>query len=114
MLSLVVLMVLGITSIFAQTEKKETFKVAGSCGMCKNRIEKATKSVDGVTSADWDKETKILEVFFDSEQTDIHKIHMAIAKAGHDTEMQKTSDEVYDELPECCKYERLSGKSSCC
>ncbi len=114
MLSLVVLMVLGITSVFAQTGKKEIFKVAGNCDMCENRIEKSAKSVGGVTSAEWDKETKMLEVVFDSEQTGINKIHMAIAKAGHDTKMHKASDDDYDQLPECCKYERLSGKTSCC
>jgi hypothetical protein len=32
---------------------------------------------------------------------------MAIANSGHDTKMHKASDEVYDKLPGCCKYERM-------
>ena len=106
-LSLLALVFISVTTVTAQTEKKESFKVAGNCGMCETRIEKAATSVDGVLSADWDKETKMIDVKFDSEKVDTHKVHMAIAKAGHDTKMHKASDEVYDKLPGCCKYERM-------
>ena len=107
MLSLVALVFITVTTVTAKSEEKETFKVAGNCGMCETRIEKAAKSVEGVLSADWDKETKMIDVKFNSEEVEIHKVHMAIAKAGHDTKMHKASDEVYDKLPGCCKYDRL-------
>lgn len=97
-------------SLFAQEVKKEKFKVYGNCGMCESRIEKAAKSVDGVSTADWDKETKMIEVAFDKSKIDVHKVHMAIAKAGHDTDMHKAKDETYDALPGCCKYDRKSMK----
>ncbi|MGC9341505.1 MAG: heavy-metal-associated domain-containing protein [Bacteroidales bacterium] len=96
---------MGTMALFAQG-KTEKFEVKGNCGMCEKRIEKAAKSVDGVTAADWDKETKMIEVSFDDSKTDIHNIHTAIAKAGHDTPMHKASDEVYEKLPACCKYDR--------
>ena len=108
MLGFLALVFFTMTTVTAQTEKQETFKVAGNCGMCETRIEKAAKSVDGVLAADWDKETKMVEVKFDSDKANIHKVHMAIAQAGHDTEMHKASDEVYDKLPGCCKYERMA------
>jgi len=111
MLSLITIMVLSITTMFAQSEKKEKFEVAGNCGMCKNRIEEASKTVEGVNSANWDKETKMLEVKYDSSKVNIHKVHMAIAKAGHDTKLHKASNETYDKLPGCCKYERLSSET---
>ena len=115
MLGLIALFAISISSVNAQTEKKAEFEVAGNCGMCKIRIEKAAKSVDGVSSAVWDKETKMIEVAYNPEKSDIHKIHMAIAKAGHDTKMHKATDAVYDKLPGCCKYERISARSSeCC
>ena len=41
-----------------QESKTEEFKVFGNCGMCKSRIEKAAKAVDGVSMAEWDKKTK--------------------------------------------------------
>ncbi len=101
--------VLGTFTVFAG-EKKEKFKVKGNCGMCETRIEKAAKSVDGVSTADWNKETKQIEVVFDDAKTDVHKIHIAIAKAGHDTKLHKAKDEVYNKLPACCKYDRTEEK----
>ncbi|MEE4198679.1 MAG: heavy-metal-associated domain-containing protein [Bacteroidales bacterium] len=111
LLSMLFIAGISISSI-AQNIKKEKFKVYGNCGMCETRIEKAAKAVDGVSVADWDKETKMIEVSFDESKTDVHKIHMAIAKAGHDTEMHKASDEVYKGLPGCCQYERAASKQS--
>jgi len=49
----------------------------------------------------------MIDVKFNSEKVDIQKVHMAIAKAGHDTKMYKAENEVYDKLPGCCKYERM-------
>ena len=109
MLSLVALMLFTVTTLMAQTEKKEKLLVAGNCGLCKKRIETAAKSVEGVSTAEWDEETKMLEVSYDSTKANIHQIHMAVAKAGHDTKMHKASDEAYDKLPACCKYERLTA-----
>lgn len=103
----IALMSIGTTFGQAKTEK---FKVYGNCGMCESRIEKAAKSVDGVTIADWNKETKIIAVSFDASKTDVHKVHMAIAKVGHDTEMHKAKDDVYNALPGCCQYERAPVK----
>lgn len=112
MMILIGMLVLGTMTLWAQNEKESKFKVSGKCSMCKARIEKAANSVEGVTSADWNKETKMMEVTFDGSKTDVHKIHMAIADAGHDTEMHKASDEAYAKLPSCCKYreEEQSGK----
>jgi copper chaperone CopZ len=104
-LSLIMLFALGF-SVFAQNVKTEMFKAYGNCDMCKARIEKAANSVDGVNSADWNLDSKMVKVSFDMEKTNIHMVHMAIAKAGHDTEMHKASDEVYNKLPACCKYVR--------
>ena len=104
-------MVLGLSTLFllAQSEKTEKFEVAGNCGMCETRIEKAANSVAGVTSADWDKESKMIEVSYNPEKSDLHKIHLAITKAGHDTKMHMAADDVYDDLPGCCKYERMAS-----
>lgn len=104
-LSLVCMFLLGTTMVFAQA-KIEKFEVKGNCGMCKTRIEKASKSVDGVTKADWNKETKVLEVSFDESKATVEKIQKAIASVGHDTPMHKAPDEVYNALPGCCKYDR--------
>ena len=99
---------MGTMSVFAQG-KTEKIKVYGNCGMCENRIETAAKSVDGVTVADWDKDTKMLALTFDESKTNIHKVHTAVAKVGHDTDLHKAKDEVYNNLPGCCKYDRPTG-----
>lgn len=101
----------GLSNLKAE-DKKETkeFKVFGNCGMCETRIEKAAMAVEGVSTADWNKETKMIKVTFDSETTNVHKIHMAIAKVGHDTEMHKADDKVYAALPGCCLYDRPEEK----
>lgn len=52
------LFLIGISSVFGQKTKTEEFKVYGNCGMCKNRIEKAVKALEGISAADWNKEIK--------------------------------------------------------
>ena len=100
---------MGISSFtLIAGNKTEKFKVAGNCGMCETRIEKAAKSLEGVSAADWNQETKMIEVTFDDGITDVEAIHKAIAEVGHDTSKCSAKDEVYNQLPGCCKYERLS------
>lgn len=106
-LSLVALFMFGVVAVFAGN-KVEKVKVYGNCDMCKARIEKAAKAVDGVATANWDKKTKMMDLAFDDSKTDVHKVVMAIAKAGHDTEMIKATDEAYNKLPGCCHYDRTN------
>jgi Cu(I)/Ag(I) efflux system membrane fusion protein len=87
-------------------EEHTSFLVGGNCGMCKDRIEKTALSVSGVTSAKWDAETLKLHLNY-NKGVAIDKIHKAIANAGHDTEKEKAPDIRYNELPDCCLYERF-------
>ena len=105
-LSFIAVMMLSMTTLMAQSEKKVSFEVSGNCGMCEKRIEAAAQAVDGVSAADWNKETKVIEVTFDGSKTDKSKIQEAIAKVGHDTGKYKAEDAVYSKLPGCCKYDR--------
>jgi hypothetical protein len=88
------------------TVKTESFKVLGLCGMCKSRIEKTAKG-EGATSAAWDSKTQMLTVTFDPSKTSKDALSKKIASVGHDTELYKASDDVYENLPGCCHYERL-------
>ena len=87
-----------------------TLKTEGLCDMCKTRIEKAALKVAGVTKAEWNRETKILTLEFDSAKTNLETISKAVAKAGHDTAKHKADDNVYNNLPGCCKYRERSGQ----
>jgi len=84
------------------------FEVGGACEMCKDRIEKAARSVDGVSSAEWSIEDHILHLSYNSKKVKLVDVHKAIAAVGHDTEKVKAPDSVYNNLPDCCLYERLS------
>ena len=85
-----------------------TFGVRGNCGMCKSTIESATMSVEGVDTASWSTESKMISINVSTEINDqfINDIHNAIAKSGYDTELSTALDEDYDKLPMCCKYNR--------
>jgi Cu(I)/Ag(I) efflux system membrane fusion protein len=83
-----------------------TMKVQGNCSMCKKNIEGAAKSVKGVESASWNKETKELQFQYNEEQASPEAVSKAIAKVGYDTEKDKAKDKVYDALPGCCKYRK--------
>ena len=85
-----------------------TFGVRGNCGMCKSTIESATMSIEGVDTATWSTESKMLSINVSTEINDqfINDIHNAIAKSGYDTELSTSLDEDYDKLPMCCKYNR--------
>ena len=109
--SLVFVFLMGTVSVFAK-DKTEKFLVNGKCGMCEKRIEMAALSLEGVSKADWNKETKEISVTLDDSKTDIHKVHMVIAKVGHDTQMHKANDDVYNELPSCCQYDRSVLKAA--
>jgi membrane fusion protein, copper/silver efflux system len=82
------------------------FGVSGNCELCKERIEKAALSVNGVSKAKWDVNKKNLDIIFDKGKTDVMTVHKAIAKVGHDTDMIKADDNVYALLPECCLYRK--------
>ena len=120
-LSVAVIAALGLTSCKNET-KKETettstemsedmamtdlsFGVRGNCEMCKNTIEKAANSVEGVASANWDVDKKKIDVSFDDTKTDAMAIHKAIAASGYDTEKVDGNEDAYDGLPGCCKYD---------
>ena len=82
------------------------FKVYGNCEMCKDRIENLALSIDGVEKAEWGIESNMLQLSILSELISVENIHQEIAAVGHDTELERAPDEVYNGLHECCKYER--------
>ncbi|OAD44531.1 heavy-metal-associated domain-containing protein [Polaribacter atrinae] len=118
-LSLAIIATVGFTSCKNETKQKTntteiskevanaslTFGVRGNCGMCKNTIEKAANAVEGVSNANWSIDKKKIEVSFDDTKTDVMAIHTAIAASGYDTEKVSGSEEAYNGLPGCCKYD---------
>jgi len=111
----VALLMMVTTISFAQKTKSETFKVSGNCGMCKTKIEKAAKDA-GATYAAWDVEKKEVTVKYNNSSTNTAKIQKQIAAVGYDNVGAKATDETYNKLHGCCKYDRAAStdKASCC
>ncbi|MDF3026591.1 MAG: mercury transporter [Fluviicola sp.] len=85
--------------------KTESYKVSGNCEMCKNTIETAA-SKKGISSAEWNKDTKVLRLTYDSVKSSASEILKKVAYAGYDNEAFLAPDEAYSKLPECCRYAR--------
>ena len=110
MMKKILLLSLFIVSISVngqnQKNKKSNFEVIGNCEICKKRIEKAALSLKGVKMATWDIPSNILSVTYNPNKILLNKIQSAIANVGHDTPLFRAPDDVYNELPMCCIYER--------
>lgn len=109
------MMLLVLTlSVRAQEQKnknaKYTIEVNGNCEQCQRRIQKAAFAVSGVKMASWSIETHKLALTLNEEKTSIAAVKKGIAKVGHDTEGVKATQEDYDNLHSCCKYEREDTK----
>lgn len=102
------LLIVAPLSLFAQKKdvQKTSFEVDGVCGMCKARIEKTAFGLKGVKSAKWNIPTHQFTILFDANKVSLEDVHQAIANAGHDTPLATAPDEVYENLPMCCLYER--------
>lgn len=104
---MVIAVLLSSVNSFAQIKNAttETVKIYGNCGMCKATIEKAG-NVNKVATVEWNKDTKMATLNYDSEKTNPDEILKRIALAGYDSEKFLAPDDVYAKLPGCCQYSR--------
>lgn len=84
-------------------EARTEFFVRGNCGMCKERIETAVMHVDGVKAADWNVDSKLLNVTYDSSKTTVKSLNKAVAEVGHETKLEISPKDTHDKLPMCCQ-----------
>jgi len=101
------------TSAKAQfkNQKTETVKISGNCEMCENTIEKAARK-KGMAKADWNKDSKMAVITYDSKKQTLDEILKRIAHAGYDNEKYLAPDEAYNKLPACCQYKRAHAKTA--
>ena len=100
-------LLLSITFVNAQIKnaKTETAKIYGNCGMCKKTIETAA-NVNKTAKVDWNVDTKMASITYDTKKTNPDEILKRIALAGYDSDKFLAPDAVYDKLHGCCQYER--------
>ncbi len=102
-ISILILLITTVT--FAQNKNARTsLEVDGICGMCKERIEKASIKTKGVKSAIWDVQTHELKLIYNEKKTNLDAIKENILAVGHDVEELKATDEAYNSVHPCCKY----------
>ena len=100
-------LLLSITFVNAQIKnaKTETAKIYGNCGMCKKTIETAA-NVTKTAKVDWNVDTKMASITYDTKKTNPDEILKRIALAGYDSDKFLAPDAVYDKLHGCCQYDR--------
>jgi hypothetical protein len=87
--------------------KTETVKIYGNCGMCKETIEEAAyKKKEAM--AEWNIDSKMAIITFDSTKTNLDAILKRIAQAGYDSDEFLATETAYNNLHQCCKYDRKS------
>ena len=86
--------------------KTETVKIYGNCEMCEKTIE-AAGNVKKVAEVDWNKDSKMATITYDSTKTNQNEILKRIALAGYDSDKFLAPDDVYSKLAGCCQYERV-------
>ncbi|MFV8359570.1 DUF3347 domain-containing protein [Flavobacterium sp. LS1P3] len=100
-------LLLSVTIASAQIKNATTgtVKIYGNCDMCKNKIETAG-TLKKVAKVEWDKDSKIATLTYDSTKTSQDEILKRIALAGYDSDKFLAPDDTYDALHGCCQYER--------
>lgn len=102
-----ILLLLSIVVSNAQIKnaKTESVKIYGNCVMCKTTIEKAG-SLKNSASVDWNADTKMALLTYDSKTTSQDEILKRIALAGYDSNKFLAPDTAYSKLAGCCQYNR--------
>ena len=100
---------LSFTSCNAQIKnaKTETVKVYGNCDMCEKTIEKAG-NLKKIAKVDWNVDTKMATITYDSKVTNQDAILKRIALSGYDSDKFLAPDNAYSKLPGCCQYDRIA------
>lgn len=87
--------------------KTESVKIYGNCEMCEKTIETAG-NIKKVASVEWNKDSKMATINYDSTKTNQNEILKRIALAGYDSDKFLAPDDVYSKLAGCCQYERVN------
>lgn len=105
----VITILLSFTSCNAQIKnaKTETVKIYGNCDMCKKTIEKAG-NLKKIAKVDWNVDTKMATLTYDSKKTNQDAILKRIALSGYDSDKFLAPDNAYSKLPGCCQYDRVA------
>lgn len=104
-MAITLLLSIAVSNAQIKNAKTENVKILGNCGMCETKIEKAG-NLKNIAIVDWNKDSKIATITYDTAKTNQDEILKRIALAGYDSEKFLAPEEAYNTLPGCCQYER--------
>lgn len=92
-------------SIFGckEVEKVEISIPTAQCGMCSNNIQNALMNEKGVKKVNVDLDNSVVTIVAEKEGLDIAHLETAISNAGYKANNTNAKEEVYQNLPACCK-----------
>ena len=102
-----ILLSITINAQKIKNAKTESVKVYGNCGMCETKIEKAG-NLKNVASVDWNQDTAMATITYDTTKTNKDEILKRIALVGYDSDSFLAPDDVYNNLHGCCQYDRVA------
>jgi copper chaperone CopZ len=105
MMAILLLLSVVVSNAQIKNAKKESVKIYGNCVMCETTIEKAG-SLKNIANVDWNADTKMALLTYDSKITNQDEILKRIALAGYDSDKFLAPDAVYSKLTGCCQYNR--------
>lgn len=113
-LFLLLLLVFGLNSSFAQKQKtnqkaviqtKITCDHCKECETCGKLFQEKLLEITGVKMIELDSEKMTIIVFYSTKKTNLEAIKIAISKLGYDADDIKADPKAYENLDECCKIE---------
>jgi copper chaperone CopZ len=105
LMAIILLLSVTISSAQIKNGKTETVKIYGNCDMCKSKIETAG-TLKKTAKVEWNKDSKMATLTYDSTKTSQDEILKRIALAGYDSDKFLAPDATYDALHGCCQYDR--------
>ncbi len=105
--SLIFLFTVSVCTAQIKNAQTESVKIYGNCGMCETTIENAG-NLKKSAQVDWNKDTKMATLTYDTSKTNRAEILKRIALAGYDSDQFLAPDDVYTKLPKCCQYDRVN------
>lgn len=73
------------------------------CQMCAATVQQAASNVEGVERVDVHLEGRVGTVSFNADKASLKDIELAIAKTGYHANDTKRDENVYLQLPACCR-----------
>lgn len=90
--------------------KTDSVKIYGNCEMCEKTIE-TSGTMQDIAQVDWNKDSKMATLTYDSTKTNQDEILKRIALSGYDSDKFLAPDDVYGKLAPCCQYERVNKQA---